>query len=151
MTKRPQMVKIDDVKPVKFEGVNISVDGKTVIFHVKDKAGNLGHISLDWRDLGTVVTLIEAGAEQARDVRRQQGETDAPPLDESFTGQLVSGFVTRGYDQHGTKGLSFLCANGLRFDFVISSDMTDESGKSLLKGIADSLVTGLEDKPPRSH
>jgi hypothetical protein len=61
----PTPTQIHDVKAISFEGHAVSADGELVIFTVRDKAGNSGHIAVDWLALSTTVQLIGRGAEAA--------------------------------------------------------------------------------------
>src|SRR5437870_833133 len=81
---------LHDVKAISFEGYDVSSDGELVIFTVRDKAGNAGHIAVDWLALSTTVQLIGRGAERAAQARKQLGKSDDFKPVGGLTAQMVS-------------------------------------------------------------
>src|SRR5579871_5134804 len=106
---------LHDVKAISFEGYNISTDGEMIVFTVRDRAGNSGHVALDWLALSTTVQLIGRGAEDAAAARKKLGKSDDF---KSVAGLVMQAVSTFQVSQHpnGLKILSLQSPTGFRCD-----------------------------------
>lgn len=131
---------IPNVKPVTFESYLISADGEQVIFEVKDRAGNKGHIALDWLKLSQTVQLIGRGAEEAASIRQKLGKADYLTDASGLSFQIVAGFQVSDYPALNAKLLSLQSPTGFRADFAIPTDNTDQLGRALPRALAEELL-----------
>lgn len=143
--------KISDVKPVTFEKFHVSDDGELVIFEIHDKAGNLGHIGVQWLQLSNLVQLIGRAAEKASEARRATGKEDwfdgSLPVD----AQLVSAFQVSESPTKKLKLLSLHSPVGFRCDFAIPTDIQDERGRPFHRAIAEELLSEESSTPQPPH
>jgi hypothetical protein len=137
----PQTVSIPDVKPVTVEGYHLSVDGEMIVLTVKDRAGNVGRIGLDWHDLPNALGVINKAAMAAKTVRTKLGKSDTIIEKETKKFFIVTGYEVG--DQGVFKLLALHIANGLRFDFALSRDAPDPGGADVsLPEAVGALLTG---------
>jgi hypothetical protein len=141
-----RQVVLKDVKPITFEHFVISADGDQVVIQVKDKAGGIGHIALNWLHLGIASQLIIRAAEDASKVRRLLGKDDIFTGGPGLSAQLVSTFQVSEYPDQKLKVLSLQNPVGFRCDFAIRTDMVDQRGRSMPRAIAEELLAD-----PPSH
>ncbi len=142
---------ITDVKPVTFETFHISEDGEKVVFEVRDKAGNSGHIAIDWLKLSTMVQLIGRAAEKASEVRRAIGKQDLFDGSLPVDVQLVSKFQVSEFPAEKLKLLSLHSPTGFRCDFAIPTETHDELGRPFHRALAEELLSEASDTPETSH
>ena len=139
MPKQPNY-KIEDVKSVTFERYMISDDGEKIVFEVRDKPGNVGHIAVDWIKLSLIVQLIGRAAEKASEVRRSLGKSDDFDGLSELSVQIVSTFQVSEYPEKKLKVLSFQSPTGFRCDFAIPTETTDQRGRRFPRAIAEELL-----------
>jgi hypothetical protein len=131
---------IDDVKPVTFERFDVSADGELLIFQVRDKRGNNGHIAIDWLTLGLTSQFLSQAAEKGAQVRQSLGKSDDFTPKSDLKAQLVSGFQVSEYPDQKLKILTLQSPVGFRFDFAISTEVSDQRGRSMPRAIAEELL-----------
>ena len=132
--------KLDDVKPVTFERFLISDDGEKIVFEVRDKKNNTGHISVDWLGLSRAMHLFIKAAEDASKVRRTLGKSDDFDGSAGLTAQIVSGFQVSEIPEEKLKILTLQTATGFRCDFAIPTETLDQLGRRLPRAIAEELL-----------
>ncbi len=149
MPKQPTY-KIENVKSVTFESFAISDDGEQIVFEVRDKSSNAGHIAVDWLKLSLVVQLFGRAAENASEVRGSLGKSD--DFDgSSVSAQTVSGFQVSEYPAKNLKLLSLQSPVGFRCDFAIPTDTVDQRGRSLPRAIAEELLRDANEIQQKPH
>ena len=129
-----------DVKAVTFDRCMVSDDGELLIFEVRDKRGNKGHIAVDWLKLGLTAQLLRNAAEKGAERRKSLGKSDDFVPREDLKAQLVTGFQVSEYPNEKLKVLTLQSPTGLRSDFAISTDMVDQRGRSMPRAIAEELL-----------
>ena len=143
--------KIDNVKPVTFERFAISDDGEKIIFEVRDKSGNVGHISVDWLKLSLIVQMIGQAAKKAMEVRRSLGKSDDFDGSTGLDAQLVSRFQVSEYPDQKLKILSLHSPTGFRCDFAIPTETVDQRGRRFPRAIAEELLEDVSETRQKPH
>lgn len=146
-----QSPEIKDVKPVTFESFKISADGEQVIFELCDKSGNTAYIAVEWLKLGLTVQLIGRAAEKALEARRSLGKSDLFDGSGELTPQLVSTFQVSEFPDQNIKLLSLHSPTGLRCDFAIPTDVTDQRGRHYPRAIAEELLADMNKSQQKPH
>ncbi len=143
--------KIDNVKPVTFKRFIISDDGEKIIFEVHDKADKVGHIAVDWLDLGFTDQLIGRAAEAGAKARRALGKSDIFDGSSDLTAQLVSMFQVSEFPDQKLKILSLQSPIGFRCDFAIPTDAVDQRGRLYPRAIAEELLADMNEIQQKPH
>lgn len=142
----PKTDAIQDVKPVTFEKFMISEDGEQVVFEIRDRSGQSGHIAINWLNLAITVQLFGRAAEKASERRGSLGKSDL--FDGSaITPQLVSTFQVSAYPTRNLKILSLHSPVGFRCDFAIPTNTVDQLGRAFPRAIAEELLQSTNETP----
>jgi hypothetical protein len=142
---------IPDVKPITFERFYVSKDGELLIFELRDKSGNKGHISVNWLALTTTVQLIGRAAEAAAKIRKSLGKSDDYSPAPGLSAQVVSAFQVSEFPVEKMKLLTLQSPVGFRCDFAIPTDKPDQLGRSLPRAIAEELLRDSTKDRQRSN
>jgi len=136
---------ISDVKLITFERFLIQDDGERIIFEIKDRHGTVGHIAVDWLNLGLTVQLIGRAAEAGAEARRALDKSDMFDGSSDLTPQLVSTFQVSEFPDQNLKVLSLQSPTGFRCDFAIPTDTVDQRGRLYPRAIAEELLADMND------
>jgi hypothetical protein len=148
---KPESRAIADVKPVTFQRFDISTDGETIVFELRQTGGGVGHIGIKWLDLSLAVQLIGQAAEKSSEVRRSLGKSDNFDGRGELTAQLVSTFQVSEYSDQKLKVLSLHSPIGFRCDFAIPTDAVDQRGRPYPRAIAEELLSDTTHGLQRPH
>ena len=139
MAKQPSY-EIENVKSVTFDHFVISDDGENIVFAVRDRPGNVGHIAVDWLHLSIVVQLFDQAAKKASEVRQSLGKSDKFDGSKKIIAQIVSTFQVSEIPDKHLKILTLRSPTGFRCDFAIPTNEVDQLGRSYPRAIAEELL-----------
>ena len=150
MSSKPPL-QVHDVKPVTFEGHMVSSDGEQLVFILRDKIGNVGHIAVDWRNLGLTVQLIGRAAEAGARARQKLGKSDVFDGSGELTAQIVSTFQVSEIPERHLMILSLQSPTGFRSDFAIPTNTVDQRGRPYPRAIVEELLADLTQERHRPN